>query len=226
MRLPRAALPIVLLLAWVPRAHAQSEKEGMLPATRLHYEQGLTEFEAQHYEAAAVELKLAYTLEPRKAILFAWAQAERLRGNCSAALDLYQAYLKQDLTQTQADVARYHLARCREIVRPPWYKDVVGDVLLASGTVAIGVGTGYLLLSISDDNGRNASSVTTYDQANRLTDDARTERTVALTSLAVGGALVTGAIVRYLTRGPDRSSGGVAMWMKDQAAGIVAFGRF
>lgn len=101
---------ISLTLAAAPRVHAQSAP--VSAEAKAHLDRALTEFAAERYGAAAIEFQAAYASEPRREILFAWAQAERLRGACSDAITLYRQFLNLSPPEDEADKARALLARC------------------------------------------------------------------------------------------------------------------
>jgi hypothetical protein len=84
------------------------------PEAKEHFERGLVDYNDKQYATAIKELRVAYALDPRPVILFAWAQAERLYGRCSRASKLYQRFLKSRPSKQQADAARLGLERCKD----------------------------------------------------------------------------------------------------------------
>ena len=72
------------------------------PQARAHFDKALAAYSAANYRAASVELELAYGLDARRELLFAWAQAERLSGNCDRAVMLYRRFLDQAPSEAAA----------------------------------------------------------------------------------------------------------------------------
>lgn len=79
----------------------------------------------------------------------------------------------------------------------PWYRDPAGGAMLAMG-VAVGAGAGGALWALSRrelEAADRASDETVY--ADALT-GARAQRLGAIVSFSIGGALVAGAVIRYV----------------------------
>jgi tetratricopeptide (TPR) repeat protein len=91
----------------------------MVPEAYEHLKKGLDAYKAKDYDRAVVEFEAGYALEPRKEFLFAWAQAERLRGRCAKAIDLYQRYIDSGPSESQMEAARVNQQRCREALAQP-----------------------------------------------------------------------------------------------------------
>jgi tetratricopeptide (TPR) repeat protein len=85
----------------------------MDPEARQRLTQGLEDYQNKAYAAAIKEFRLAYALDPRAEILFAWAQAERLYGRCSRASKLYRRFLASRPSEQQAEAARQGVERCK-----------------------------------------------------------------------------------------------------------------
>jgi hypothetical protein len=81
---------------------------------RAHFDRGLEAYRARAYEQAIAELSACWRIEPHRACLFAWAQAERLAGRCVEAIGLYRRFLGLEPPKEEADRARLGLARCVE----------------------------------------------------------------------------------------------------------------
>jgi hypothetical protein len=108
-------LALVLGALAAGRARAQpSDPPAMTADARAHWQRGLAEHAARHYQAASTEFAACYRLALRRECLFAWAQAARLAGDCATARELYRRYLdlQRDLSSRQADAARGQLAAC------------------------------------------------------------------------------------------------------------------
>ena len=71
-------------------------------------------FKDQDFDAAAAAVEAAYIIEPQSMLLYPWAQAERSRGNCAAAVELYQRFLDADPPEEAAAPARENMERCQE----------------------------------------------------------------------------------------------------------------
>jgi hypothetical protein len=79
---------------------------------QARYDQAVAAYAAHDYEASIELFRAAYAIDPQPMVLFAWAQAERLNGNCPGAIQLYRRFLEARPTGVQADAARQPLARC------------------------------------------------------------------------------------------------------------------
>lgn len=88
----------------------------MNPDARLHFDRGVELARDREFEAAASEFDLSYKLDATKEALFAWAQAERLRGKCARAIELYKMFLDTGPTPAQTDAATLNVHRCEKIL--------------------------------------------------------------------------------------------------------------
>ena len=84
------------------------------PKAQAHYDQGIARYAAKEYEAAASELAACYFIEPRREVLFAWAQAKRLAGDCASAAPLYRKYLESDAPRKTKRIATRKLDECKK----------------------------------------------------------------------------------------------------------------
>lgn len=191
----------------------------MKPEARALYDQGLALFQAKDYAGAIRVLERGFALEPRREFLFTNAQARRLSGDCRGAVPLYQRFLEMSPPPVQASATHIALARCAQqlaatptapvvpiLPRPapppppsaPWWHDRAGAALLGAGIVGLGVGTGFLVASFSarpaDDAGEAGAP---YDDFSQRAAKADQRLTIAVVSLAAGGALAAGGIARY-----------------------------
>jgi tetratricopeptide (TPR) repeat protein len=223
-------------------------------ATERLFNRAIALYQEENYRGAADKLAEAHKAEPRNDILFAWAQAERLARNCKKATELYHRLRKEDLDDQDKLGVLEGLERCgafdealeaeakikqieekqkaRELARQnppsPWYSDWIGDTLLISGIVGLGVGTTFWV--ISDSEASDAEDAFSYEHHVELEDRARTHRFISIATLSVGAGLIGGAIARYITR-DDGSSGGeravsATGWLTDGAGGFAIGGRF
>jgi len=103
----------------------------------------------------------------------------------------------------------------------PWYRDVVGDALVAGGVVAlVGAGIEYSGARSSLDDAENATSLTSY---NSLVDDAHSKRTVSVL-LGVGGVALIGAgVVRFMLHDRGGETHGVAI-VPTSGGGLITWG--
>ena len=103
------ALVAVWCFALSPAAWAQDDDE----ARRL-FDTGLEAFKDKDYPAAIAALSRSYKLDPEPSTLFAWAQAERLNGNCEKAVPLYRKFLATNPKLDQSQLVRENLALCEQ----------------------------------------------------------------------------------------------------------------
>jgi hypothetical protein len=100
----------------------------------------------------------------------------------------------------------------------PWWKDPVGDTLLATGIVGLGVGTVMLVSAHSADSDKTmAGSYTAY--ANDLS-TAHDRGLYGVVGLVAGGALVTGGIVWYATH-QHHEHAAVTGWIGPTGGGVA-----
>jgi tetratricopeptide (TPR) repeat protein len=110
----RAVMFAMLLAAAAAPALAQEAPAPAPGATaRAHFDRGAALTEEHRYSEAAAAFEAAFTLDPRKETLFAWAQVARLGGNCTAAIPLYRRFLEEpNLTASQRGAAELSIRRC------------------------------------------------------------------------------------------------------------------
>jgi hypothetical protein len=112
------ALAGLAALCAAPAAHAGPPSESAVqPRAREHFDRGAAAAERRSFDEAARELEQAYGLDARRDYLFAWAQAERLRGDCTKAIALYRKFLEhRDLTASQVEAANLSISRCERTI--------------------------------------------------------------------------------------------------------------
>jgi tetratricopeptide (TPR) repeat protein len=188
----------------------------MRPDAQALYERGLARFAARDYRGAIANLEAGYALDPRREFLFAEGQARRLAGDCKGAVALYERFLATSPPTVQANATQIALGRCAqhlashpEVVvvspparplppppRAPWWQDAWGLRLSIPGAVGLAIGTGFLAAAyVARSDADGARSYAAYDD--RLS-TAESRRTVGVTALAVGGALLAGGVVRFV----------------------------
>ena len=80
----------------------------------------------------------------------------------------------------------------------PWYRDGVGDVLVASGAVSIVLGGLAYRAAVNDLD--TAEDVNTHERYDDLVDGARTKRLVGVALAGGGAVLVTVGVMRFMLR--------------------------
>src|SRR5262245_59688716 len=89
----------------------------LIPAAREQFDRGAAHFARKEDEPAIAAFRKAYEIDPRPEILFAWAQAERLSGDCASAISLYDRFLATGPVARQATAAEENKALCSEALR-------------------------------------------------------------------------------------------------------------
>jgi tetratricopeptide (TPR) repeat protein len=121
------AVPVVLALLAPPQPLTNPDAKAKLQAAQAA-------FKANDFDAAAAAVEAAYIIEPNPILLYPWAQAERSRGNCAAAVELYRRFLDSDPPEAAATPARENMQRCQEQLEAeaaaqPEETDVVEEVI-------------------------------------------------------------------------------------------------
>ncbi|MBA3550075.1 MAG: hypothetical protein H0T76_26650 [Nannocystis sp.] len=97
-----------------PYAYTHAPGPAMDPEAKQRFERGLAGYASKAYADAVKDFRIAYALDPRPEILFAWAQAERMYGRCSQASKLYTRFLKSKPSDQQAQAALTGIERCKD----------------------------------------------------------------------------------------------------------------
>jgi tetratricopeptide (TPR) repeat protein len=165
-------------------------------ASQEAFTAGLAAYAAKDYDAAIAYLSRSYGLVSRSDVLYAWAQAERLRGNCAAAVPLYERFTHDSANALESTRAHEQLERCRRLLPVPWYRDWVGHALTLSGVAGLTAGTAFFASSqAANDDARAATSYPAYASAwSRAHDDRRN----AIVGWSVGGGLVVAGVGHYI----------------------------
>jgi tetratricopeptide (TPR) repeat protein len=220
-----ASVCVVFLSFWIAAPASADVETGALEGeARVHYDLGVAAYAARDYEIAILEFRSAYHIDPRPELLFAWAQAERLSGDCPSAVLLYRRFLAAHPDPAQAHAAELPLLRCEQALEsrpqearsetprarpssPPvplarvprrraWYRDPLGGALAGAGVVSAGIGVGYALSALASATA--SKDAYTYDESRSLADQARGQRVTAGILLGLGSALCVAAVVRYV----------------------------
>jgi tetratricopeptide (TPR) repeat protein len=226
-----------------PEPEAAAAAEPMKIEAEKHFNLAKGHYQAEEYKDAARELSLAHKIEPRTNILFAWAQAERLAGNCDGATKLYHRLRKAELADQDRLGVLEGLERCgafeeadktqkkaEKLARSgsPWYSDWLGDTLLVTGVVGLGVGASFYQISGTERD--DAMEAFVYETHKDLEARAKTHRQVSILAFSVGGALIAGSIARYITRdngarkGAEEAPLTVTGWMGKDSGGFALGG--
>ncbi|MEZ4452682.1 MAG: hypothetical protein R3B09_24695 [Nannocystaceae bacterium] len=118
-RARRRALALVVALTAgapsIPAAAAAPQAEAPIdPAAKEHLDRALALYGSGEYEAAIKEFKIGYSIDPRREFLFAWAQSERLAGDCVTATELYKRFLDEGPSDAQIAAAEHNLELCEK----------------------------------------------------------------------------------------------------------------
>ena len=141
-------------------------REPTNPQALEHYRAGEAAFNRQDYAEASRRLSAAYEIEPMAKLVWSWAQAERMAGNCVSAVGLYKKYARESKSPKAAENANAAISLCergrkQEVTeRPPderptpspWYQNKLGGALTAGGVVGVTVGITFLALSSGSES--------------------------------------------------------------------------
>jgi tetratricopeptide (TPR) repeat protein len=84
------------------------------PEAKAHLEKGNVLFQQGDFDGAAKEYEKGYEAQADPAFLYTWAQAERRRGRCAAAVKLYQRYIATNPPEVSAEYAREGILKCAD----------------------------------------------------------------------------------------------------------------
>lgn len=213
----RAAVTLVLALAGT----AAADSSGDL------LKQGLQQYKAGQYASAVVTIRKAYAQDPKVETLFTLAQAERLSGDCGAAVAHYRQVIEKIGDLNTAKLVQQNIALCEPetdderdkpadpdetssakvppgppatVVRTVDRGDTVASSLYAAGGLALGLAGGmYLAARDSRDAAERAGSLAAHDE---LGDRTRAQFTIAGIAAGAGVALIAGGVLRTMTRKP------------------------
>jgi hypothetical protein len=177
-------------------------------------------FERGRFADAAAAFSEAYAESGDPAHLFGRAQALRRAGNCKAAIDVFEQFIEAGPPEPDIREAEAVIKDCREILgeeaapeppppsppvvdaqpqpppppRPKWWRDPAGGALLGGGLAVAGVGAALYGVSFGRANDRPGESEMQWEDRRQ---SVRTLSATGITLLAVGGALIVGAVIRY-----------------------------
>jgi tetratricopeptide (TPR) repeat protein len=214
----RAAVVAAVLLAAAPAAAQSADEHARL--AEQYYQVG-------NFEGALAEFRAAYQLDPKVDYLFAMATIEEQRGGCAAAIELYEQFLATAPPEEDAAVAHAAIDKCKETLgitdqppppvddepRPPpaeepppaprritrpFYTDLLGDALVGAGALGLAAGGALYLLARGDADAAAEVGIS-HDEYQARWQEAQDRRRLALIAAGVGGALVVGGVVRWIT---------------------------
>jgi hypothetical protein len=247
-----AALVAVGVLACLKGAALADDPPAPPDEARVHFDTGAALATLRKYEEAAREFKASYELDPRKEALFAWAQVERLGGNCPAAVELYRRFLASaDLTPTQIEAAELNVRRCQSepkvepapppapiaaaatiavaapppvVVTPARSRRAVvaGAVLLGGAVACAAASVTFYLLSRNDES--TASSARVLQDYYDPAHHAIERQRLAAGLLGAGVLLGGGALLEWLTSAPRAPR--LAAWIDPRGVGAALAGRY
>ncbi len=109
----------------------------------------------------------------------------------------------------------------------PWYKDVIGDALVAGG-VGAGVASVIFYLGAKSklDDAENKSIAMTYQEHQDLRDEAKSKRNLSLVFGGAGVVLIGAGVVHYMLRDTGEHRNKVAVTPTSDGGLITWMGRF
>lgn len=125
---------ITLSIAGVLLLSASSASANPQKEAAKHFSEGLRLYAEKDYNGAATELELSYNKNNDQTTLFAWAQAERLYGNCDESKTLLSTYVANGANAKQSKAAYDLMKQCTPRVVEP----VVPDPVLTNTTTGPG----------------------------------------------------------------------------------------
>lgn len=171
-----------------------------------HYEAGKRLFLAKRYGEALDEFRRALALAPRPEVLYSIAQAQRLLGDCPSAIETYRAFLAGRPGEPLADYARANIERCEAephnppvVPDPAWYRDGVGDVLVAGGLVAgvVGVVVWHSGRSTASAVG-SAPDYQAFLERQSAARSSLNEQRLGVAAMLAGGTAVVAGVIHYI----------------------------
>ncbi len=244
---PRVAAVVLALAGAIHagRAGAQAPAiEATVDSASDHFSRGATFAQQRDYESASREFEASYKFDPSKDALFAWAQAERLRGNCRRAIELYRQFLQGGgLTDAQSEAAKLNVSRCERVVEeedalaakyavanpsavaapvPPSRRlSVLGWTLLGASAATFGSAGVFYYLARSDE--QSATDSGSYEDYEPRIVRARNKMRIAAGLAGAGVLLGGGALLQYLWPLPGQANA----WADPHGGGgLLIAGRF
>lgn len=235
-----AALVALPLVASAGPKEKQEAQKHIAKATEAHQQ--------SKFDVALMELEAAFALDPQPDLLYAIGQVHVKLSNCPVAISFYERFLETKPGPEPTAAANEAIANCRAQLaaqppvaepqpepepqpqpqpeQPPPPKaeprrfDAIGTTLVGLGVISSVVGVVMYSSAIStlDD----AEAAPTYQEHERLVDDAEGKRTYAVVFGVAGVAAIGVGAWHYLRfRKAEQarvavtptSSGGMVTWM-------------
>jgi hypothetical protein len=208
-------------------AHAQDNGPA---AAKSHFDKGMILYNIQDWPASIRELKAAYAAEPKPEYLYTIAQAQRLSGDCAAAILSYRSFERLSTGGSGATAAEGFIHKCEEqikqedlakaaaatptpVVVRPAASPPPAPVTPANGTwykdpigdalLVLGVGGAVAGTVFFVQAGSAKSAATSGNEGAYASNSSTAKRDSIIGSVGVGagGVLLAGAIWRYLVVG-------------------------
>jgi len=222
-------------------------------AAKKHIKAATEAHKQEKFDVALTELQAAYALDPQPDMLYAIGQVQVKLGNCPEAIMSYEQFLETTPAPEVADAANEAIRVCRDqlaaqqpappppetnpqpVAPPPpppppvaegkaFYRDVLGDVLVVGGAVA--VVTGVSLYVSARGTIDDAEAAPTYAEQQSLVDDAHSKRMYAVIAGSVGVVAIGVGVWRFTKGRGDAEKTSVAV-VPTTTGGLVTFaGRF
>jgi hypothetical protein len=241
-------------------------------SAKEHFDRGMISYNLQDWPSALRELRAAYAADPQPSFLFTIGQAQRLSGDCEAAILTYRSYLRgaspggraaaeglirqceatvertraqaeqqrqQELQKQQELLAQQQLQKQQQAALPPvapvvlekpaplnttWYADPLGDVLAIAGLGA--VGGGVALLVLGNGSLTRAGAASAYTDYLKQVSAGQPLQLGGVLALSGGGALLVGALIRYLVVGSRVPAPAVGLIIGERSAAFTFAGHF
>jgi tetratricopeptide (TPR) repeat protein len=100
-------------------ANAANADRKISDAAKLELERGEARYRQKDYAGAITAFDAGYALDPQPIFLYDKAQAQRLAGDCTSAIETYQAFLATKPPEQEAVRARKNIASCEATLPPP-----------------------------------------------------------------------------------------------------------
>ncbi|MCH9686839.1 MAG: hypothetical protein K0V04_35725 [Deltaproteobacteria bacterium] len=113
LRRGSVVLGLLLALVTVSSAMAAPPKPKNKKA-RAKFDQAVSLYQAGDFDAAAKAAKRGYEIEAQESLLYIWGQAERRRGNCVRAIELYEDFIEIAGSDKARENGRKRKAECED----------------------------------------------------------------------------------------------------------------
>lgn len=206
---------------------------GTAAADKAALKKGIELYKAGNYAEARVQLEKAYKSDPKPDTLFALAQAERLAGDCVAAVAHYREVIEKANDLNVAKLVQQNLRICEPEDDKPEAKPepapvpepknepppepkivektVVREVSRTDKVAAAMFGGGMLALGAAgglyvaaSSNAEAADLARSLPDHDKLADKAKSERTLMYIAGGAGALMIGFAVFRWVSGGSDK----------------------